>query len=122
MDFKNPRRSQGFLKSTKILMVRSLSCLENGPFINMGITGLFYIPYFKPIIDFNMLHYTSSSDSQVSNPLQVSNHFNDLLAGLLVDFNDLIILERSKHTMHAKDSSDPEIQDKFFRHSHLQNI
>ena len=41
----------------------------------------------------------SSSDSQVSKTLQVSNYFNDLLAGFLVDFNNLIILERSKHTM-----------------------
>ena len=83
-------------------MVRSLSYLENGPFKNMGITpftGWFYIPYFKPTNDFSMLQYISSSDSQVSKTLQVSNYFNDLLAGLLVDFNNLIVLERSKHTM-----------------------
>ena len=33
--------------------------------------------------------------------LQVSWYFNVLLAGLLVDFIDLIILERSKHSMNA---------------------
>ena len=43
------------------------------------------------------------SNSQVTNLLQVSYHFIDLLAGLLVYFNDLIFLERSKHAsaMHA---------------------
>ena len=56
---------------------------------------------FKPTIDFNKLQYISSSNSQVCNPPQVSNYFNDLQAGLLVDFNNLIILKRSKHTMHA---------------------
>ena len=60
--------------------------------------GWFYMPY---LIEFNMLKYISSSDLQISNSLQVSNHFNDLLAGLLVDFNNFIILERSKHIMHA---------------------
>ena len=49
------------LKSTKILMVRSQSYLENGPIKN--IMGGFYIPYFNPTIDFNMLQYISSSDS-----------------------------------------------------------
>ena len=82
-------------------MVRSISYLENGPFESMGITEWFYMPYFKPTINFNMLQYITSSDCQVSNPLQVSWYFNDLPAGLLVDFNNLIILERSKHIMHA---------------------
>ena len=49
-----------------------LSYLENGPFENMGITKWFYMPYFKPTIDFNMLQYISSSDLQFSNSLQVS--------------------------------------------------
>ena len=40
------------LKSTKILMVRSPSYLENGPLKNIGITGWFYMPYFKPTINF----------------------------------------------------------------------
>ena len=57
----------------------------------MGITGKFYMPYFKPTINLTIHQYISSSDSQVSYQLQVSNHFNDLLAGLLVDYNDLII-------------------------------
>ena len=64
----------------------------------MGITSWFYMPYFKPTIDFNMLQYIINSDSQISNPLQVSNHFNALVAGLLVDFKYLNI---SKHTMHT---------------------
>ena len=36
-------------------------------------------------------------------PAHVTTFTNDLLAGLLVDFKDLIILERSKHIsyMHA---------------------
>ena len=50
-------------------MVRSLSYLENGSFKNIGITDRFYMPYFNPIINFYMLQYISSSDSQ------------DLLAG-----------------------------------------
>ena len=80
------------LKFTKILMVRSSSYLENGFFINIGIMGRFYMTYFNPTIDFNMLQYISSSDSQVA---------VDLPAGLLMDFNDLIIPDRSKYTMHA---------------------
>ena len=79
-------------KSTKILMVRSLNYLENGPFTNMGITSWFYLPYFIPTIDFNMLRYIISSESLVS---------EDLLAGLLLDCNDFIIPDGSKHTMHA---------------------
>ena len=47
--------------------------------------GWFYMPYFKPTIDFNMLWYITSSDSQVSNPQQV-NHCIAWLAGLLVNF------------------------------------
>ena len=78
MDFKNPR----VLKSTKILKVRSLSYLENGPFENIGITEWFYMPYFKPTTDFKMLQYISSSDLQFSNPLQVSKYVKDLSAGL----------------------------------------
>ena len=66
-----------------------------------GLPVGFICHIFKPTIDFNMLQYISSSDSQVSDLSQVSNHFNDLLAGLLVDFNNLIILKGSKLTMHA---------------------
>ena len=66
----------------------------------MGITEWFYMPYFKPTIDFNMLQYKSSSDLQACNPQQVSKHFNDLPASLLVEFN-LITLKKSKHIMHA---------------------
>ena len=44
-------------------MVMSQSYLENGPIKNIGIMGGFYIPYFNPTIDFNMLQYISSSDS-----------------------------------------------------------
>ena len=72
MDFKKPEVKPRVLKSTKILKVRSLSYLENGPFENMGITEWFYLPYFKPTINFNMLQYISNSDLQVYNPLQVS--------------------------------------------------
>ena len=71
MDFKNPR----VLKSTKILKVRSLSYLENGLFENMGITEWFYMPYFKPTIDFNMLQSVickSLNHCRSPNPLQVS--------------------------------------------------
>ena len=82
-----------------VLMVRSLSYLENGPFL--GITSWFYMPYFKPTIDFNILQYIISSDSLILNPIQVPNHFNALVAGLLVDFKYLNILERSNYTMHA---------------------
>ena len=71
-------------------MVRSLSYLENGPFKNIGIKGGFYMPYFNPTIDFNMVQYISSSDSQVP---------EDLPAGFIVDFNDSIISDRSKHTI-----------------------
>ena len=60
------------LKYTKILKVRSPSYLENCPFENMGIAEWLYMPYFKPTIDFNMPQYISSSDLQVSHPLQVS--------------------------------------------------
>ena len=45
------------LKPTKILMVRSSSYLENG------------VDFISHIIDFNMLQYISSSDSQVSSLL-----------------------------------------------------
>ena len=55
------------------------------------------MPYFKPTIDFNMLQYIISSDLSA----QVSKLFNDLLASLLVDCNNLMILERSKHILHA---------------------
>jgi len=51
-----------------------------------------------------MLYYISSSASQViivAISLEVSNYFNDLLAGLLVAFKYLINCERSKHTMHT---------------------
>ena len=54
MDFKTLGEVEG-LKSTKILMVRSPSYLENGPLKNMEITAWFYMPYFKPTIDFNKL-------------------------------------------------------------------
>ena len=37
----------------------------------------------------------------VSERLEVSNHFNDLLAGLLVVFKDLIISQISKHIYFA---------------------
>ena len=100
VDFKNLRRS----RATKILMVRSLSYLENGPPQNMEITGWFYVPFLNPQLtstSSSIYISTSSSNSQVCNPPQVSNYFNDLQAGLLVDFNNLIILKRSKHTMHA---------------------
>ena len=66
--------------------------LENGPFKNIIITDGFYMQYFNPTINFNMLQYTSSSNSKVP---------ADLRARLLVDFNDLIISDRSKHTMDA---------------------
>ena len=56
--------------------------------------GLSLYANFKPTIDFNMLQYISSSASQVTNSLEVSNFFNNLLGGLFVDFNNLIILER----------------------------
>ena len=69
----------------------------------MGKIHWFYMSYFKPTIDFNMLQYITSSDFQVPDPLQVFHYSNDLPAGpgLLVDFKDLIILERSKCIMHA---------------------
>ena len=71
MDFKKPKAKPRVLKSTKILKVRSLSYVENSPFENMGITEWFYLPYFKPTIDFNMLQYIISSDLQLYNPLKV---------------------------------------------------
>ena len=50
------------------------------------------MPYFNnPTIDFNMLQYISSSDSQLS---------EDLPAGLLVDFNDPTIPDRLRHATH----------------------
>ena len=58
----------------------------------MGIAGWFYMSYFKHIINFNMLQCISSSDSQDSNPLEVSTHFNYLI---LETF-----LERLKLTLH----------------------
>ena len=60
--------------------------------------GYFYIPYFNPTIDFNML---SSSGSEVTNSLEVSNHFSNLLAGLLVDFKDFIVSRISRHSYYA---------------------
>ena len=70
-------------------MVRSLSYLENGTFKNIGIASGFYMPYFNPTIDLNMLQYINNSDSQ--DPM-------DLPLGLWqdsqVDFNDLIIPDR----------------------------
>ena len=58
------------------------------------------MPYFKPTTDFNMLQYIIS-DTQEGNSIQVSIHYVELLAVLLVNVNSLIILERSKHVMHA---------------------
>ena len=66
------RVSWWILKTTKILVVRSVRYLENGPFKRMGTTRWVYMPYFKPTIDFNMLQYITSSDSEVSDTLQVS--------------------------------------------------
>ena len=55
------------------------------PQIKMGKSGLATRDYFKIPVEMQcMLHL-------VSERLEVSNHFNDLLAGLLVVFNDLII-------------------------------
>ena len=71
MDFKSSRQSRGFLKFTKILMVRSL-------IIKYGDYGLVYMPYFIPTINFNMLQCISSNDLLASNPLQVSNHCRSL--------------------------------------------
>ena len=82
-------------------MVRSLRYLENGPFKKWGLRVGFIIVSNPQSISTCSITYVSNSDSQVFNPLQVSNHFNDLLAGLLLDFNNLIILGRSKHVMHA---------------------
>jgi len=73
-------------------MVRSQSCLENGHIKNIKIMGGFYIPYFNPTIDFNMPQYTYKQQWFIYEYLQ---------AGLLLDFNDFIISDRSKHTMHA---------------------
>ena len=50
--------------------------------------SVFTLLYLKPTINFNMLQYITSSDF-------------DLIASLLVNINDVIILERSKHTIHA---------------------
>ena len=55
------------------------------------------MPYFKPTTDFKYIF----SDSQVGNSIQVSIHYVELLAVLLVDVNNLIILKRSKYIMHA---------------------
>ena len=97
MDFKKPEAKPRVLKSTKILMVRSLSYLENGPLKNMGITDWVYMPYFKPTIDFSKLQYISSSESWFSN----SNYRSLINLGFLMDLDNLIILEGCKHTMHA---------------------
>ena len=61
------------------------------------------LQYFKPTIDINKLQYISSASQIiiVVVSLEVSNHFNDLLAGLLVVFKYLIISQRSKHIMHT---------------------
>ena len=53
------------------------------------------MPYFKPTINFNMLQYVSNNVSIVIKPLEA------LPASLLVDFNSFIIMELSKHAMHA---------------------
>ena len=48
-----------------------------------------------------MLHYISSSASQIINSQEVSKYFNDLLAGLLEDFKDLIISDALKYIVHS---------------------
>ena len=47
-----------------------------------------------------MLHYISSSASQIINSQEISKYFNDLLAGLLEDFKDLIISDGLKYIVH----------------------
>ena len=69
--------------------------------LKMGIIGWFYMPYFKPTIDFNMLQYIKSSDSQVSVKTIDLMGSNDLQARLIMDFKNHIILERFKHITHA---------------------
>ena len=44
----------------------------------------FCISYFNPTINFNMLQYISSSTDKLLLSQEVSNHFNDLLAGFLI--------------------------------------
>ena len=41
--------------------------------LKMGTMRWIYMPYFKPTINFDMLQYIISSDTQVSDPLQVSS-------------------------------------------------
>ena len=48
-----------------------------------------------------MLKYINGIADKLLTSQEVSNHFNDLLMGLLVDFENFINCERSKHTMHA---------------------
>ena len=60
----------------------------------------FCISYFNPTINSNMLQYISSSTDKLLLSQEVSNHFNDLLAGLLMDLEHLINCETLKHTLH----------------------
>ena len=59
--------------------------------MNIEIAGWFYMPYFKPTI---MLQYISSSESQDSNPLEVSKHFNDIIVS--ETFSERLKLTRHK--------------------------
>ena len=78
------------LKSTKILMVRSQSYSENG-LSKIWRLQVYFICHIS--IPQSMLQYISSSDSQVSNDLPA--------CFLSLDFINLNISYRSKHTIHA---------------------
>ena len=72
-------------------MARFPSDLENKFVKNIG--GLVLYAAFNPIIDFNMLQFTSSNVLQVTNSHEVSHYCNNLLAGLVVDYRSHITLK-----------------------------